>query len=667
MPLHQIPNREGEMDRRDFLCRIGVGGVALNLPPEELRSEEGAPSPRTYVVSGQDPRADDSGPGTAQRPFRTISRAAALAQPGDTVLVHEGVYREWVIPPRGGEPNKPITYLAAPKEQVVVKGSEVWKPQWKKLADHEGVYFARLDETMFGEYNPYRLHWLRRGPARPSTGPRMPRTLGQIFLDARPLNEVETLEDVYLEPGTWIVSAEGDGIYVHLPCDTARPDQYRVEISVRGRIFAPQILGLGYIHVKGFVFEHCANQIPWPEHAAVSTRSGNHWIIEDNVVRYAKSTGLWAGSDAPETDVPELRGKQPPPDVVGYHLVRHNLVTDNGETGIMGILQTGTRVIENVVERNNFLGVHPGEEAGKYAGIKFLNFYDGLIEGNLIRDNDFYGIWLDRAWDGSRITRNLIINNLDAGIYIELGHGPVMIDNNVIAYTRAGDGIRTGDSSRVSIAHNLIYGNAGFGVWMWVETDRHIWGKDRPSAIVEASYERVVNNMILGNYCGAVCLPFPWSRAHDNHSDYNLMNLPGLHVPGPRLGMAPRFAYNDSRGHIQAEEVYAKLKEALGAGAPPSDLPYLSLEQWRAVSGDDEHSLAMKLNRPMFRSRILDFELEADDTPWKLACPPIAGMGRDLLGNPMPAQGTVLPGPFQNLKPGRNRFSLWPLPKQGCP
>jgi pectin methylesterase-like acyl-CoA thioesterase len=45
---------------------------------------------------------DDAHTGTAAAPLRTIQRAADLAQPGDTVAVHAGVYRESVNPPRGG-------------------------------------------------------------------------------------------------------------------------------------------------------------------------------------------------------------------------------------------------------------------------------------------------------------------------------------------------------------------------------------------------------------------------------------------------------------------------------------------------------------------------------------------------------------------------------------
>jgi len=75
----------------------------------------------------------DGNPGSRSKPFITISAAAAIAQPGDTITVHEGMYRERVNPPRGGASDrKRIVYQAAQGEQVVIKGSEVVKG-WTKL------------------------------------------------------------------------------------------------------------------------------------------------------------------------------------------------------------------------------------------------------------------------------------------------------------------------------------------------------------------------------------------------------------------------------------------------------------------------------------------------------------------------------------------------------
>ncbi|MBY8968245.1 DUF1565 domain-containing protein, partial [Algiphilus sp. NNCM1] len=47
------------------------------------------------------PTGSDAACGDAEHPFATISKAAQMASPGDTVIVHEGVYREQVDPKRG--------------------------------------------------------------------------------------------------------------------------------------------------------------------------------------------------------------------------------------------------------------------------------------------------------------------------------------------------------------------------------------------------------------------------------------------------------------------------------------------------------------------------------------------------------------------------------------
>jgi len=67
-------------------------------------------------------KGNDQNEGSASKPFRTISIAAAIAQPGDVITVHEGVYRERVNSPRGGtSEDKRIVYQAAPGEKVVIK------------------------------------------------------------------------------------------------------------------------------------------------------------------------------------------------------------------------------------------------------------------------------------------------------------------------------------------------------------------------------------------------------------------------------------------------------------------------------------------------------------------------------------------------------------------
>src|SRR5690554_3322160 len=93
----------------------------------------------------------DLNPGTESQPFLTISKAAYVAKPGDVITVHEGVYREWVSPKRGGTKAQPIVYQAAPGEKVVIKGSEVIT-DWERDGN---IWKTVIDNKFFGDFNPY--------------------------------------------------------------------------------------------------------------------------------------------------------------------------------------------------------------------------------------------------------------------------------------------------------------------------------------------------------------------------------------------------------------------------------------------------------------------------------------------------------------------------------
>lgn len=74
-----------------------------------------------YVATG----GADGDPGTLAEPFRTIQHAAAVARPGDTVLVRAGTYRETVRPARSGTAAAPILFANYNGEQVTVSGANV--------------------------------------------------------------------------------------------------------------------------------------------------------------------------------------------------------------------------------------------------------------------------------------------------------------------------------------------------------------------------------------------------------------------------------------------------------------------------------------------------------------------------------------------------------------
>ncbi len=114
-------------------------------------------------VSRRDPRQGHQSRGRRTAPLRTIQRAAELAQPGDMITVHAGIYRERISPPRGGDVGPEPHHLPgrAGREQVEIRGSEVVK-NWVKVQGD--VWKVTLPNSFFGTLQP-----LQR-PASTATG-----------------------------------------------------------------------------------------------------------------------------------------------------------------------------------------------------------------------------------------------------------------------------------------------------------------------------------------------------------------------------------------------------------------------------------------------------------------------------------------------------------------
>ena len=429
----------------------------------------------TYYVAEN---GKDTAPGSKADPLRTISAAAELARPGDTVFVREGTYRERVIPPRGGTPDKPIIYRAEPGKRVFVKGSEVWNPSWTAMGN--GVWAATPDASLFDDqkdhypdhHNPFKVElsstpWGRQGRREQErradgdnrigkTDDRIVYTCGQIFVDGKPYREVP-LEDE-LNPNTWWYDAENERLLVHF--GAASPNQHQTEITTRRRIFAPLVRGLGHIVVEGFIFEHCGNQYPtnfwiedrWAQRGAVGTEAGHNWVIRNNVIRFAKTFAL---------DVGRVDRHSRSKDVLG-HVVDNNYVLDNGSAGILSNGSQELVIRNNVILRNNQLRFD-GIKRWEQAGIKCHQFAEGLIQSNLIADNYVtYGVWLDNQFPDCRVSRNLIFNNGRAGIFLEMSdydYDRLIIDNNVVV-GNGENAVYIHDASGATFVHNLLANTA---------------------------------------------------------------------------------------------------------------------------------------------------------------------------------------------------------------
>src|SRR5690554_4002503 len=160
----------------------------------------------------------DLGEGTRESPFLTINKAASVAEAGDTVVVHEGEYREWVKPANKGLSNtRRITYHAAEGEKVVIKGSERIE-NWEKV---EGtIWKTVLPNGFFGDFNPYEEEIMGDWLVKTDTG--STKHLGDVYLNGMSFYEganYEELQNPEIKEKT-IDDRTGQNVSVHNPEQT---------------------------------------------------------------------------------------------------------------------------------------------------------------------------------------------------------------------------------------------------------------------------------------------------------------------------------------------------------------------------------------------------------------------------------------------------------------
>jgi hypothetical protein len=475
---------------------------------------------RSYYVDASSAAADDNGPGSKERPFRTIGKAAEVLQPGERVVIASGIYREVVRPPRGGAgPDRMISYEAAEGAKVIVRGSVVVKDGWRQSsafgargggARQAPTWEVDLDGNWFGGYNPFgmmnmpsqRWQYMNRMSINvhnilvPYT-----RVRGMMFVDGKPLDQVRVASELFGRDPSWAIGSRGqpysaelfhelggsEGKYVvdqsglslrvRLPNDDS-PDKHLIEVTTKEQVFAPA-RGLGYIRVKGITFEHAGNNFPFPQTGMVSTNGGHHWIIEGNTFQWANSICLSVGG-----------GGFGGGGGTTSHIIRGNTIRNCGICGLSGQGISNLQVEDNLVE---WTGWQDAEHMSESAGIKFHNARNLLLRNNVIRHmRHASGIWLDVGNVNCRLTRNVFTDILTAhaAIWIEASHQQNQVDNNIIfgvheaekltppeVETGGGSGFYVLGTDKLIVAHNLIANCTRTGVHFRTEEIRIIEGR----------------------------------------------------------------------------------------------------------------------------------------------------------------------------------------------
>jgi hypothetical protein len=464
----------------------------------------------------------DTNEGTEKQPFLTISEAVKHAKAGDIITVHKGVYREKINPLNGGESDsKRIIYRANPGEKVEIKGSEEIK-NWVKQKN--GLWKVVIKNTFFKDYNPYSD--LIFGDWFWDQG-RIHHT-GEVFLNGKSLYEKETFDQLLtpkkLNPKdmegskyTWFCETNKEETTIWANFQKSNPNKEFVEISTRNTCFYPEKPGLNYITIKGFHFSQAATQwgAPTAEQVGmIATHWNKGWIIEDNIISDSKCSGITLGKEkgtghnvwsADKANVHNdgnihyievvfkvLRNGWTKENI-GSHIIRNNTIYNCEQTGICGSMGAVFSTIEN----NHIYNIWSKRQfdGAEIAGIKFHAAIDVTLRKNRVH-NCGRGIWLDWMAQNARVSQSLLYDNDVNDLFIEVNHGPLMIDNNILLSTNT----FKNQSEGTAFINNLIGGS----VYVWPDKERftpyfvpHTIDMAGLSIILSGD-ERYYNNVFIG-------------------------------------------------------------------------------------------------------------------------------------------------------------------------
>ena len=416
----------------------GGAGSAGPRPRAAVERLEGRLLLSTYFVSTA---GSDFSAGSLIAPFRTIQRAASLAQPGDTVLIRGGVYRETVAPAHSGTQNAPITFAAYNGENVIVSGADPVST-WSNY--NGSIYDAPIISSLGPGADQIFVDGQMMTEARwPNTGQDVSRpTLAHVQAAWGPNGTATIYDPALTQPdGYW------NGAYIHIA-----PGQQWVWQTARVLSYVPGRLTFSYADM-GNLQRPVAGDPYYLFGKFQALDAPGEWYVDPTVNKLY----LWTPrSDSPANHLIEMKRREYAFDLRGVSDIHLD-----GINVFAATLATDTGSARTVIDHMHALYVSQfvlqasGWDQPTDAGIA-LNGPGSLLADSTIGYSAGDGVYVSGAW--SRVT-NCVVHDADynggdsAAIRIA---GPyVQVDHNTV-YNTARDGIRQGGWS-ASVLNNTIH------------------------------------------------------------------------------------------------------------------------------------------------------------------------------------------------------------------
>ena len=486
---------------------------------------------------------------------------------------------------------------------------------------------------------------------------------GEVFLNNKSLYEKETLDKVLnsvphenskdKEGSTYTWYCENNGVNTTIWANFHKydPNKELTEISVRRTCFYPEQPGINYLTIQGFEISQAATQWGAPtaeQIGMIATHWNKGWIIENNKISNSKCSGITLGKERKtghnvwlndtsidgslhyiEVTFNAIRNGWSKENI-GLHIVRNNVISHCEQTGICGSMGSAFSLIENnhihdIWVKRQFTGAEIG-------GIKFHAAVDTRIIHNRIH-NAGRALWLDWMTQGTRVSGNLFYDNDLEDIFLEVNHGPFLVDNNIFASYRS----ILEQSQGGAYVHNLIAGD----IYRYVEHGRYTpyflphSTEVAGLSIIPGGDDRYINNLF------ATVLPENATESKRKYglADYNETVYPMMVDGNVYYNRALPFDGEKNKVVLSDFIPDVKIEEA-------ADGVYLSfsvkgLEGLKTSRVNTERLGKAKLPKQGYE--------QPDGTP--------IDINIDYLGNVRGNQPK--PGPFESIKDGRVRIKVW--------
>ena len=431
-------------------------------------------------------KGNDLNSGTRELPVKTISKGVIISRAGDTIWIASGIYRETITLIRSGTNSEhTISIRPVPDADVIIKGSDIVK-DWEH---HSGSIWKRTDWSINSQ---------------------------QVFVDGMPFQQIGNnckfnvlrwgkvtilppvgtgLSDMI--PGSFFYDQEKKILFIRMN-DGSSPNTHFVEASVRNLIVSSH--DINFIELHNLNFAH-SNVSSIPYMMGMVNIEGKAWLVAGCTFTYGDFAGLNVTGEG--------------------HRIINNICNYNGNLGISINGSDAThnwqayagRPPQNIIldgnetSFNNYRKFYYYFQAG---GIKGCNSCSGVkIIRHTAESNHGPGVWFDIDCKNITIDRCLLKNNT-RGIEYEIS-GKGLISNNLVI-GNIDQGIYVSASDNVEVINNTVHNNK-YGIM--------VHGMPRSEHM--SLKNNIIRNNIIGKSSKAHLVMYTNPiTATDNTSDFNL-------------------------------------------------------------------------------------------------------------------------------------------------